>query len=255
MRTITFSLAALAFSAVAAFPQDISAPAQDQAPAPIQRGYAPAPIPGPRRSAPRLSNAQLVPGVWLRTTGATKTQTVTANGERVELRVDHGIANLNVHHPEARPQILVDLPGGQVDVLKDGLYTFNADTDTVRTLKGEAEIYPSSHPNDKGIKVKEDHAVSFNNADLKPYEFGPMDLRGDLLPGAGPAQGEPVGYGYGYGPYGDGFAPGYYPGYAYGPYWGDPFWGPGWGWGPGFGIGIGYYGGFGGGFGGFHGRR
>lgn len=280
MSRIISTLAVLAtLSAGAAFSQDSNmAPAQDQ-PAPIERTYSA--VPGPSQMAPegsysgggsyadegaptaqrrmaypRLNNAVIAPGVWLRSTGTTVTQTLSATPDKVEVRVDHGIANLNVHHPDHRPQILVDLPGGQTAVLKDGLYTFNADTNTVRTLKGEAEAYAGSSANAKAVKVKEDHAVSFASADLKPYEFGPMDLGHDLLPGAGPEHPD-AGYGYGgYGPYGDGFYGGYYGGpWAYGPYWG-----PGWGWGyPGFGLGFyggGFYGGgfYGGGFGGFHHR-
>ncbi len=41
-------------------------------------------------------------------------------------------------------ELLVDLPGGQVSLLKDGFYTFNADTQTVRVLKGEADAYPGA---------------------------------------------------------------------------------------------------------------
>jgi len=262
-RMIT-TLAALAtLSAGVSFSQDTTAP-QDQTPAPIERSYAPAPqqqmqpaqggyapnesAPPPQRRMqyPRLNNASIAPGVWLRSTGATHSETLSATADKVEIRIDHGVANLNVHHPDHRPQILVDLPGGQTAILKDGLYTFNADTNTVRTLKGEAEAYSGTNPAAKPVKVKEDHALTFGG-ELRAMEFGPMDLRGDLLPGAQPQQAE--------GGYGDGFYPGYsygpypYYGYGYGSYWGDPYWG---GWGsPGFGVGIGFgYGGyFGGGFG------
>ncbi|SEG13140.1 hypothetical protein SAMN05421819_1894 [Bryocella elongata] len=263
MSRLITTLAALAtLSAGVAFSQDTTAP-QDQNPAPIERSYAPAPqqmqaapgdyapsegAPPPQRRMqyPRLNNASIAPGVWLRSTGATHSETLSATPDKVEIRIDHGVANLNVHHPDHRPQILVDLPGGQTAILKDGLYTFNADTNTVRTLKGEAEAYASASA--KPVKVKEDHALTFGG-EQRAMEFGPMDLRGDLLPGAAPANGEPA-YGDGYGYY-PGYAYGYPYGYGYGPYWGEPYWG-GWGY-PGFGVGIGFgYGGFyGGGFRGF----
>lgn len=274
MNRIITTFAALAtLSAGVAFSQDSNLSAtQDQTPAPIERSYAPAaaqnmqvpggyapgegaPPPQRRMQYPRLNNTTVAPGVWLRTTGTTHTETLSATPDKVEIRIDHGVANLNIHHPDHRPQILVDLPGGQTAVLKDGLYTFNADTNTVRTLKGEAEAYSGTNASAKPVKVKEDHALTFGG-ELRATEFAPFDLRGDLLPGAQPEQAEA---GYGYGGYGDGFYPGYayggypYYGYGYGPYWGDPYWG--WGYPVGIGFGFGYGGGFRGGFGGgFHHR-
>lgn len=189
----------------------------------------------------------VAPGIWLRSAPDTVSRTVSATADKVEIRIDHGVANLNVHHPDHRPQILVDLPGGQTAVLKDGLYTFNAESNTVRTLKGEAEVFPSGDANAKPVKVKEEHALTFAGGELKAYEFSPMELRGDLLPGAGPAHGEPE-----YNGYGAGFYPSYYGGWgdpywAYGSYWGGPYWGgPYWGYPYGVGIGFGYVGGFGG---------
>jgi hypothetical protein len=264
MSRLITTLAALAtLSAGVAFSQDTNTTSTQEQAAPIERNYAapaaqqagPAPegygpeegaAPPPRRMQyPRLNNAVVAPGVWLRTTGATHSETVTSSPDKVEIRVDRGVANLNVHHPDHTPQILVDLPGGQTAVLKDGLYTFNADTNTVRTLKGEAEAYSGTNPGAKPVKVKEEHALTFGG-ELRAMEFAPMDLRGDLLAGAQPGQG---GYAYG-----DGF----YPGYAYGGY---PYWDYGYGWGypyggwgyPGYGFGFGYVGGFRGGYGGFGG--
>jgi hypothetical protein len=163
----------------------------------------------------------------------------------VELRVERGLVNVNVHHPANNSQILVDLPGGQTSLIKDGLYTFNASTNTVRVLKGEAVTFP---PNQKQVKVKEDHSVTLAGPTVKSVEFDPYQARADLIPYAGNG-----GYG-GYGGYGEGFY-GDSPYYAYGypydwGYYGYPY--------P-FGLGFGYYGGWGGGFRGgygvFHGRR
>jgi hypothetical protein len=174
-------------------------------------------------------------------------KTVSADAKRTELRVERGLANISVHQPAGKSELLVDLPGGQVSLLKDGLYTFNADTNTVRVLKGEADAYPgasgSADAAVKGIKVKEDHAVEFGapSGKVRSVEVDPWELRADLLPVNG-GNGEPS-RGYGYGPYGYSV----YPGYAWGyPGWGYPY-------GFGYGVGLGYYGGFRGGYGrGFH---
>ena len=155
---------------------------------------------------------------------------------------------MQVYHPAEHAQISVDLPGGKVDLLKDGFYTFNADTNTVRVLHGEAASYTGGATEAKPVKVKEDHEYAFNG---KPSEVPYQEIGADVLPGGGAgARGD--GYGPGYGPYGDGFYGGYpaypYPYYAYGyPYGFYPYYGVG--------LGFGYYGGFGGGFRGGFGRR
>jgi hypothetical protein len=182
---------------------------------------------------------------------------ISAGADTTELRVERGLANINVHHAAQGAQILVDLPGGQLSLLKDGLYTFNAASNTARVLKGEAKAFPSTNASAKAVKVKEDHAVTFGALQLHSVEFYPAAARADLLPAYGYGEGEGHGpyYSYGpyYGPYGDGFYGYGYPYYAYG--WGYPYYGwgyPYYGWGyPGFGIGFGYYGGFGGFRGGF----
>lgn len=208
----------------------------------------------------QTASAQLAPGIWLRVGHDTALQAVTVGPENTELRVQHGLVNVTVHQPTKGAQILVDLPGGQTDILKDGLYTFNADTNTVRVLHGEALAYP---PNQKQIKVKEDHAVVLAGPNVRSFEFNPFQARFDLIPYAPRPDGEGYGNGgpgypgpyYGYAPYG--FAFDGYPYYGYGYGWGDPYWDGFYG--PYFGLGFyggGFYGGgFRGGFGGggFHG--
>jgi hypothetical protein len=191
---------------------------------------------------------------------------VSSDAGKLELSVDRGVANINVHDPAKDVLILVDLPGGQTQLLKNGLYTFNAQTNTARVLKGEALAFPGPAKNasgEKPLKVKENHDIAFNGTDVKPHDFAPYEARADLLatPGAPAGGGYGAGYGYpyGYGPYGDGFyGDGPYPYWAYGyPGWGYPY---GYGYPFGVGLGFAYYGGggfHGGGFhgGGFHGRR
>jgi hypothetical protein len=202
-----------------------------------------------------LASAEPTNGIWLRVGQNSSVRAVAVDPSHTEIRVEHGIANISVHHPEHGAEILVDLPGGQTGLLKDGLYTFNADTNTVRVLKGEADAFVASNTNAKPIKVKEDHSLTFSGPNVRSVEFMPLQARADLVPYVGgPASDGPnPGYSYyGYGPYGGDVYPGYYPYYAYG--WGYPYYG--WGY-PGFGLGLGfggfYGGGFRGGYGGFHG--
>ena len=217
-----------------------------QTPAPIEHRY----HQQPQQPAPATQPA---PGIWLRTAPGASVQTLSATADKVELSVTKGLANVTVHQPAENSEVLVDLPGGQTAILKDGLYTFNADTNMVRVVRGEADAFPGSAANSKAISLKVDHALAFGGSN-RPVEFQPFQARADLLAPAGnPEPGTGYGYARGYqnygyyGPYGDGFYPGsYYAwGYPYG-YWGEP-----WGWGyPGFGLGFGFYGGgfYGGGF-------
>ncbi|HEX5283032.1 MAG TPA: hypothetical protein VFW30_02845 [Bryocella sp.] len=264
-------------SAQIANPGPVNSTVQEQQAAPIERAY-----PNQNRYAgpPRISSVTIAPGqevspaagqaqatpiegVILRVGPQSTVQEVSSTPEKLELRVEHGLANVNVHKPAKDTLVLVDLPGGQTQILKDGLYTFNAETNTARVLKGEALAFPADAANEKPIKVKEYHKVVYSGADVRPHEFVPYEAAADLLPGRGYDRGREAepGYGYGrgfgYGPYGDGF----YPYYAYGyPGWGYPygFYPYGYGFYPyGLGLGFTYFGGFHGGYGihggGFHG--
>jgi hypothetical protein len=278
MRLILAAATLSAVSAVcAAQAADQPGPAnsnfEQQQAAPIEHAYSnqnsypsgqmPAPV-NPVSIAPGTTTTTVpIQGVMLRVAPESSVQQVSNETEKLELRVERGVANVNVHDPGKDKVILVDLPGGQTQLLKNGLYTFNAETNTVRVLKGEALAFPAGAATDaKPLKVKELNKVVFNGTTVKPHEFVPYEASVDLLPGPeGPrGAGGGVAPGFGYGPYGDGFYG--YPYYAYGyPAWGYPYYYPyGYGFYPYIGLGFGYYGGFHGGYGfhggaGIHGRR
>lgn len=196
---------------------------------------------------PPITESQPAQGIYLRSAPHADVQTVAKDANRTELRVEHGVVNVSVHHPVSNSQILVDLPGGQTALLKDGFYTFNAETNTVRVLKGEAQAFPGNKPDSKAIKVKEDHSVTFTGPDARAVEFVPEQARADVLPNGHREGGDYGTEPYSDRPHGDGFYGGSYAWdypYGWGPgwgYWGDPYWGYGY---P-FGFGFGYYGGFG----------
>ena len=210
----------------------------------------------PAMNMPMNVTSEPVSGVLLRVTPHSNVQQVTSDAQKLELRVNSGVANVDVHNPGKDKVVLVDLPSGQTQLLKNGLYTFNAQTETIRVLKGEALAFPKNAGTDaKPLKVKEDHKISFGAMDVKSRDFDPYEASMDLLPGPEGPQADGVGMAYGYddGPYD------YDPYYAWG--WGDGFY-P-YGFYPGFGFayggfrGYGYHGGYhGGGYhggGGFHG--
>ena len=137
---------------------------EQQQAAPIERAYpnhayARGPIPQPMEpaEAPPLTmapgqtispkteaNARPIEGVLLRVGAESSVKEVSSDASKLELSVERGLVNVNVHDPDKDILILVDLPGGQTQVLKNGLYTFNAETNTARVLKGEALAFPAA---------------------------------------------------------------------------------------------------------------
>jgi hypothetical protein len=243
-----------------------------QIPQPIEPAE-PAPLtlaPGQTIAPKTEASVNPIEGVWLRVGAQSSVKEVARDAGKLELSVEHGLVNVSVLDPDKDMLILVDLPGGQTQVLKNGLYTFNAETNTARVLKGEALAFPATandkagdKPGDKPIKVKEYNKVVFSGTDVRPRDFYPEEARADLLrgPRLGPQNNWAPGDVYGYGPYGDGFygyPPYPYYGYAYPWSWGYPYGYPYYAWGYPWGVsfGFGYYGGWGGwGYrGGYYGR-
>ncbi|MDE1154590.1 MAG: hypothetical protein PW735_02550 [Acidobacteriaceae bacterium] len=217
-------------------------------------------------------------------TDAKITTVDTANGH-LQLRLDHGKANVLVDHPEDGALLLLDLPGGQIDFVRDGFYTVNADTNTLVVLQGEAQVFEPNAPADaKGKNIKEHQGVVLDG-NPKPKTYTEAEAHVDLLPWAAPGQSNQQqqqtttqaytdngcdgcsggGDGYYDAPYAVGWGFGGYPYYGgwgwdypyYGWGWGYPAWGfggvygGGWnGWYHGHYYGGGYHGGYPGGHGG-----
>ncbi|MDE1163515.1 MAG: hypothetical protein PW792_16450 [Acidobacteriaceae bacterium] len=274
--------AVLALSSSVAFAQ--MSPVQDAAPierpapsASASTSYAAdQPMPQVQQDRPHHLRGQIAthvlnPAQGVRVLTNTQLETIATGNGRTELRLSSGKANVIVDNPADGALILIDLPGGQVDLIRDGFYTLNAQTNRVSVLHGEAKVFaPDAPANAEGKTVKEGQGVVLNGHP-HPDDLYDSQAQADILPwsgGAGPSdvamkngqqqQGYPQGYtdsgcdgcasDYGY--YGDGFYAGYpYYGYGYGygyPGWGWGFGYPGYGWG----LGLGYYGGYyGGGYG------
>ncbi len=219
------------------------------------------------------ADIMLAPGALLRIGHGTDVQFVTSDGHRAEVRLEKGRANVAVNNVRPGSLLLVDLPNGQTQILKSGLYTFDTASQTVRVFNGEVGEFPGANINssEKPVKVKEGKEVVLSDPSVRPVKFDRDDSQDGLLPWTGAQETQaamgggaisakagyaeagyaPAAYGYGSAPYayGDDFGYGYgyglgYPyglyGYPYG-FYGAPF---------GLGLGIGYYGGYGG----FYGR-
>jgi hypothetical protein len=142
-------------------------------------------------------------------------------------------------YPQNR--ILIDQKNGQTQILKNGLYEFDADNNTVRTFDGKAAVYPGANlqSNVKPIEVKGGHQLALTGEAVKPVSFDKDRTQDDLYRWSslrsqylGEANVDLAAHYAGYGPaYGyGGFAPGWdWDPYLYAYDWipgGGPFFSP-----------------------------
>jgi hypothetical protein len=178
----------------------------------------------------------LTPGVFVRLGDNTTVQMVSPDLTHTEIRLEQGRANVEVDQIHPQNTILIDLKNGQTQLLKNGLYAFDANNSTVSVFDGKAAVYPGANlqTDVKPIEVKGDHQLVLNGEPLKPQRFNKNEaandplykwssLRSDYLGQANVNLAEEyAGY--------SGFYPGWYwAGYPYGYTWlpGDGlFWNP-----------------------------
>ena len=152
------------------------------------------------------ADIMLAPGSLLRLGQGTQVTLLSTNGNRVEVRIEGGRANVAVNAVRPQSLILVDMPNGQTQILDRGLYTFDTATATVRVFNGKAEVFPGQDTESrvKPVKVKEQHEVVLGDGRPKPTEFDRMASEADLLPWTGPQEARADGdYGLGKQPDGE----------------------------------------------------
>jgi hypothetical protein len=184
----------------------------------------------------------LTPGIYLRLDDDSSVRMISPDLTSTQLALDKGRATVEVDeiHPQDNVQIVDN--GVPTQLLKNGLYEFNADKDTARVVSGKAAAREAN----KWVDIKGDHQLTLSaDAAQKAQHFGKDSAKDELYTWSSlrseylsEANGELAGY------YGAGYAPGWYwdpwfYGYTFiGPY---SFYSPfGWGFYP-----FGYWGGFG----------
>jgi hypothetical protein len=222
----------------------------------------------------------LTPGVFLRLDNDSTVKMVTPDLTHTEVLLERGRAEVEADQLYPQNRILIDQKGGQTQIVKNGLYEFNADNNTVRTFDGKAAVYPGDNlqSNVKPVSVNGGRQIAMTGEAVKPVKFDKnrseddlyrwSSLRSQYLGNASvDLAAQYAGYGpaYGYG----GFAPGWgwdagFYGYTWlpgdGPFFspfGFGFYSPYYLYGGGFVYGRGFYGrgaGFRGGYG-FYGSR
>jgi hypothetical protein len=125
----------------------------------------------------------LTPGIFLRLGDESMVQMISPDLTHTEIRLDRGQANIEVDQIYAQNRILIDLKDGQTQILKNGLYTFDADHSTVRVFDGKAAVYPGTNlqTNVKPIELKGGHQLVLNGEPLKPQHFNKDQASADQL--------------------------------------------------------------------------
>jgi hypothetical protein len=113
----------------------------------------------------------LTPGVFLRLDENSAVRMVSPNLLNSQVELDRGRANIEVDEIHPGNNLQVEHAGSTTRLLKNGLYAFDADKNTVRVFKGEAELLRSSNIQ-KPLKLKGGREVTLAAGDsLKTVSF------------------------------------------------------------------------------------
>jgi hypothetical protein len=125
----------------------------------------------------------LTPGIFVRLGNDTTVQMISPDLTHTEIRLEQGHANVEVDQIYAQNTVLVDLKNGQTQLLKAGLYAFDANAAAVRVFDGKAAVYPGSDllANIKPIEVKGGRQLALTGEPLKSQSFNKDQAAADPL--------------------------------------------------------------------------
>jgi hypothetical protein len=110
----------------------------------------------------------LTPGVFLRVGDNSSAQLVSPSLTDTEASIDKGQAMVEVAEIHKDNLLRIASDGATTQLLKDGLYGFDADSGAVRVFKGEALVQDG----EQNLKVKGGHEVDLNaSGKLKSSKF------------------------------------------------------------------------------------
>lgn len=115
----------------------------------------------------------LTPGVFLRLDNNSTVKMVSPNLAQTEVQLVQGRATVEVDQIYKENNLLVDMKNGQTQLLKNGLYEFNATNSTVRVFDGHASVFTSvtPQPNEKPVQVKGGKQLTLTGEAVKPVGF------------------------------------------------------------------------------------
>lgn len=124
----------------------------------------------------------LTPGIFLRVGSNSTVRMVTPNLTQTEIKLEQGRANVEVDQLYPQNRILIDLPSGQVQILKKGFYAFDARASTVSVFDGQANAYPGSdlQADIKPVEVKGGRQLALTSDNEKPQRFDKDQAEDDL---------------------------------------------------------------------------
>jgi hypothetical protein len=109
----------------------------------------------------------LTPGVFFRVGDNSSARMISPNLTDTEVELLHGNALVEVTDLYRENDLRVIEDGKSTQLVKNGLYDFDADHDQLRVFDGQAVIQDGN----KQVKVKGGHEVSFNDEPLKSQKF------------------------------------------------------------------------------------
>jgi hypothetical protein len=124
----------------------------------------------------------LTPGVFLRLDKNSTVKMIKPDLTHTEVSVEQGRAEVEADQLYPQNMILIDQKGGQTQILKNGLYEFNADANTVRTFDGKAAVYPGNDLESKvkPVEVKGGKQITLVGEAVKPVSFNKDRSQDDL---------------------------------------------------------------------------
>ncbi|NYF91983.1 hypothetical protein RBB79_20110 [Tunturiibacter empetritectus] len=124
----------------------------------------------------------LTPGVFLRLDKNSTVKMIKPDLTHTEVSVEQGRAEVEADQLYPQNMILIDQKGGQTQILKNGLYEFNADANTVRTFDGKAAVYPGNDLESKvkPVEVKGGKQIILVGEAVKPVSFNKDRSQDDL---------------------------------------------------------------------------
>jgi len=120
----------------------------------------------------------LTPGVFLRVDGNSALQMISSSITNTEVRLDQGRAMVEVDELHDQNHLRVSENGVETQLVKKGVYEFDADKQQVLVFDGKADVQEG----DRTVSVKGGHLVDLaGNGELKAQGFNKDDYkRSDL---------------------------------------------------------------------------
>ena len=121
----------------------------------------------------------LTPGVFLRLGHNAAAEMLSPDLTHTAVRIDKGEANIEVDQLYKQNHIVIDEHGQQVVLEKTGLYSFNADSGTLRVFDGKAAVQPDGSAAKPEV-VKGGHELALNGDAVKPQGFNKKASQDEL---------------------------------------------------------------------------